>query len=208
MDLPFSYAPDTRHAGSCIFVTASCRWDVFGRRQGGIVADARRLVVLVQVGLERKRLAASLTRVQLESRVRLHVSAQVRSVCERLPAVCAAERFLAGVRAQVPLKQPRPREGLVTDRTAVFEVVRQHVHRQRWHRHVHLRHASIQILRGSMLWFCISSSYCINIISYHIISSYNLKRYNSLKVRTDKPKLELSQANHVYPPEKGKCEMI
>jgi len=65
-------------------------------------------VVLVEVGLEREGLAAALARVQLERRVRLHVSAQVRPVGERLAAVRAAERLFAGVRAQVPLQQPRP----------------------------------------------------------------------------------------------------
>jgi len=65
-------------------------------------------VVLVEVRLQRERLSAALARVQLERRVSLHVSAQVGAIGERFAAVRAAERLLAGVRAQVPLQQPRP----------------------------------------------------------------------------------------------------
>jgi len=59
--------------------------------------------MLVKIGLERKRLPTALTGVQLERRVRLHVRSKVGAVGERLAAVCAAERLLAGVRTQVPL---------------------------------------------------------------------------------------------------------
>ena len=146
------YAPDAGQAGARVVVArrrhrravaehhrpvVAEHRPVVGRRRA-VVADARRLVVLVEVGLERKRLSAALARVQLERRVRLHVRAQVGPVGERLAAVRAAEGFLAGVGAQVPLQQPRPREGLVADRAAVLEVVSEHVHRQRRHRHVHL----------------------------------------------------------------------
>ena len=138
------YAPDAGQAGARVVVArrrhrraVAEHRPVVGRRRA-VVADARRLVVLVEVGLERKRLSAALARVQLERRVRLHVRAQVGPVGERLATVRAAEGFLAGVGAQVPLQQPRPREGLVADRAAVLEVVSEHVHRQRRHRHVHL----------------------------------------------------------------------
>ena len=135
------YAPDAGQAGARVVVArrraVAEHRPVVGRRRA-VVADARRLVVLVEVGLERKRLSAALACVQLERRVRLHVRAQVGPVGERLAAVRAAEGFLAGVGTQVPLQQPRPREGLVADRAAVLEVVSEHVHRQRRHRHVHL----------------------------------------------------------------------
>jgi len=97
VDLPFSYTPDTRHAGPRIFVETGSRLHAFSGLQDTIVADARRLVVLVEIGLERERLSTALARVQLERRVRLHVGAQVGPVGERLAAVGAAERLLAGV---------------------------------------------------------------------------------------------------------------
>ena len=94
--------------------------------------------MFVQVGLQRERLVAPLARVQLKGRVRLHVRAQVRPVCERLPAVGASEGFLAGMRPQVTLEQPRTREGLGADGARVLEIVRQDVHRKGRHADVDL----------------------------------------------------------------------
>jgi len=54
-------------------------------RGGG--AHARRLLVLVEVALERERLAAARARVRLVRRVCLHVRTQVRLVRERLGAL-------------------------------------------------------------------------------------------------------------------------
>ena len=72
------YAPDAGQAGARVVVArrraVAEHRPVVGRRRA-VVADARRLVVLVEVGLERKRLSAALARVQLERRVRLHVRA-------------------------------------------------------------------------------------------------------------------------------------
>lgn len=57
-----SYAPEAGHAGSSVVVTAR------RRRQSilGVVSHTRRLVVLVEIRLERKRLATALARIQLE----------------------------------------------------------------------------------------------------------------------------------------------
>jgi len=60
-------------------------------------------MMFVEIRLERKRLTTSLARVQLEGRVRLHVSAKVGSVGEGLAAVSAAEWLFPGMRAKVPL---------------------------------------------------------------------------------------------------------
>lgn len=105
-------------------------------------------MVLVEVGFQRKRLAASLAGVQLIGRVGLHVRAQVRPVGERLATVRTAERLLPGVRAKMALQEPGTREGLVADRAAVLEVVREDMHRKRRHRdvHLHLRNIKIQII--------------------------------------------------------------
>lgn len=94
--------------------------------------------MLVQVGFERKRLAAPGTGVHLDGRVRLHVSSEVRPVGERLAAVGTAVRLLARVRPHVSLEEPRARERLVADGTAVSQVVCQYVHRQRGHADVDL----------------------------------------------------------------------
>lgn len=59
--------------------------------------------MLVQVTLEREGLVAAFTLEVFESRVGLHVSAQVRAVGEGLAAVGAAKRLLARVRAHVAL---------------------------------------------------------------------------------------------------------
>jgi hypothetical protein len=67
--------------------------------------------VLVQVALQGERLVAPLTFVVLEGGVRLHVSAQVGPVCERLAAVRAAEGLVPGVGAKVALEQPWAGEG-------------------------------------------------------------------------------------------------
>lgn len=59
--------------------------------------------MLVQVTLEREGLVAAFTFEVLEGRVGLHVSAQVRAVCEGLPAVSTPKRLLARVGAHVTL---------------------------------------------------------------------------------------------------------
>ena len=66
--------------------------------------------MLVQVGLEREGLVASLALEVLESRMRLHVRAEVGPVSEALAAVSAAVGLVAGMRPHVTLKEPRPRE--------------------------------------------------------------------------------------------------
>jgi len=111
---------------------------VLGRRHAETGAHARRLLVLVQVALERERLAAARARVRLVRRVRLDVRAKVGLVGERLGALRTAERPLAGVRAHVTLQQPRPREPLAAVRTRAALRVCPHVHRVRRDRRVHL----------------------------------------------------------------------
>lgn len=106
------------------------------RRKGPLKAS--RLVVLVQVRLEREGLVAALALVVLEGRVRLHVSAQVGTVSKGLPTVRAPERLLARVRAHVALQQPRAAECLAAHVAFVLEVVREQVHGHGRHGHVHL----------------------------------------------------------------------
>ena len=53
----------------------------------GLILEAGRLVVLVQVGLEREGLVAAFALEVLESRMRLHVSAKVGSICKAFSAV-------------------------------------------------------------------------------------------------------------------------
>lgn len=108
------------------------------RRRRRAIFEAGRLEVLVEVGLERERLVAASAAEVLEARMRLHVCAQVGAVGERLAAVGAAKRLLAGVRAHVTLQEPGPRERLAAHGALVAQVVRQHVHGQRRHGHVHL----------------------------------------------------------------------
>lgn len=59
--------------------------------------------MLVQITLEREGLVAAFALEVFEGRVGLHVSAQVRAVCEGLPTVGAPKRFLPCVRAHVAL---------------------------------------------------------------------------------------------------------
>ena len=76
---------------------------VLGDSEAGAGAHARRLLVLVEVALERERLAAAGARVGLVDGVRLDVRAQVGLVGERLGALRTAERSLARMRANVSL---------------------------------------------------------------------------------------------------------
>jgi hypothetical protein len=63
---------------------------------------------------------------------------EVGPVGETLAAMGAAVRLVPGVGAQVALQQPGTRERLAAQLALVRQVVRQHVHRQRRHAHVHL----------------------------------------------------------------------
>lgn len=74
----------------------------------------------------------------LVGRVGLHVRAQVGAVRERFPAVGAPIGFLAGVRAQVTLQEPRAREQLAAHPAHVRQLVCEHVHGERRHGHVSL----------------------------------------------------------------------
>lgn len=102
------------------------------------VAHAGRLQMLVQVGLEGEGLVAPGALEVLIGRVGLHVRAQVAAVGERFAAVRAPVRLLAGVRSEVALQQPRPREQLAADSARVVQFVGQQVHGQRWHTDVGL----------------------------------------------------------------------
>lgn len=94
--------------------------------------------MLVEVALERKRLATAATHEGLGGRVRLDVGAQVGLVGERLGALGALERFLACVRTDVSLQQPGSREALAAEGALAALAVRAHVHREGRHGHVHL----------------------------------------------------------------------
>ena len=65
--------------------------------------EAGRLIVLVQVGLERKAFTAVNAGVVLEGRVRLHMGAQVGTVSKGFATVCTGKWFLASVRSHVAL---------------------------------------------------------------------------------------------------------
>ena len=95
-------------------------------------------LVLQQQRHPRERLGARVALVALDVGVRLRVRAQVGPVGERALAVGTAEWFLAGVRAQVPLQQPRPRERLAAQLAAARQRVRPDVHLERADRRVGL----------------------------------------------------------------------
>ena len=94
--------------------------------------------MLVEVAPQGKGLVASLAVVTLESRVGLHVSSQVGSVCKRLSTVGTAVGLVSRVTSHVALQQPRPGESLSTDIAPVVKVVCQHMHAEGRHAHVHL----------------------------------------------------------------------
>ena len=120
---------------------------VLGSRYSDAGAShARRLLVLVQVALERERLAAPGARVRLVCRVRLDVRSKVGLVGERLGALRTAERAFAGVCANVSLEQPRPREPLAAVWTGAALRVCPHVHAVRRDRRVHLQHRTATLV--------------------------------------------------------------
>ena len=94
--------------------------------------------MLVQIALQRKRLVAPLAVEVFESRMGLHVSAQVGTVCKGLAAVGAAVGLVPRVAAHVTLQQPGPGESLSTDITLVVEVMSEDVHAEGGHADVHL----------------------------------------------------------------------
>ena len=96
------------------------------------------LFVLQQQRHPRERLGARMTLVALDVGVRLRMRAQVGPVGERPVAVGTPERLLACVRAQVTLKQPRPRERLSAQLTAARQRVSPDVHLERADRRVRL----------------------------------------------------------------------
>jgi len=63
---------------------------------------------------------------------------KVGPVGETLAAMGAAVRLVPGVGAKMTVQQPGPRERLAAQLALVRQVVRQHVHRERRHAHVHL----------------------------------------------------------------------
>lgn len=108
-----------------------------GAQRGERPLETRRLIVLVQVTLECKRLVASFALIVLEGWVCLHVSTQVRPVSKRFATVRTPKRLLPRVRAHVALQQPRPAERFAAHVALVLEVVGQEVHGHRWHGDVH-----------------------------------------------------------------------
>lgn len=94
--------------------------------------------MLRQQGHPAEGLAAGAARVLLHVAVRLEVRPEVTPVCERTVAVLAAEGLLAGVRPDVALEQPRPRERLAAEVALAGQRVRPDVHLQRAQADVHL----------------------------------------------------------------------
>lgn len=94
-------AADRGATTSALHPRPGCLW----RRVGVVaLALARRLQVFVQIRLKGKGLVALGTFVILIRRMRLHMRSQIRAIGERLTAVSASVRFLAGVAAQVTLQ--------------------------------------------------------------------------------------------------------
>jgi len=83
-------------------------------------------------------LAAGRARISLGTGVRLRMRAQVGPVGEGAVTVGTSKRFLAGVRAQVSLQQPRPRERFAAQLAAARQRVRSDVHLERTCRRVGL----------------------------------------------------------------------
>lgn len=73
--------------------------------------------MLIQIRLEGKKLVTSAALIILVQRVSLHVGPQVTPIGKRLTAMSTSIGFLARMRAQVSLQQPRSRE-LFTAHTA------------------------------------------------------------------------------------------
>ena len=94
--------------------------------------------MLVQIALQCKRLVAPLAVEVFESRMGLHVSAKVGTVCKGLSTVGATVGLVPRVAAHVTLQQPGPRESLSTDITLVVEVMSEDVHAEGGHADVHL----------------------------------------------------------------------
>ena len=94
--------------------------------------------MLVQITLQREGLVAPLAVEVFESRMGLHVSAKVGTVCKGLSTVGATVRLVPRVAPHVALQQPGPRESLSTDITLVVEVMSEDVHAEGGHADVHL----------------------------------------------------------------------
>lgn len=74
----------------------------------------------------------------LVTRVGHHVRTQVGPIGERFSALGARVRFLAGVRPQVALEQPRPAEHFPAHAARVRQLVREQMHGQGGHANVRL----------------------------------------------------------------------
>ena len=94
--------------------------------------------MLVQIALQCKRLVTPLAVEVFESRMGLHVSAKVGTVCKGLATVGTTIGLVPRVAAHVALQQPRPGESLSTDIALVVEVVSEDVHAEGGHAHIHL----------------------------------------------------------------------
>ena len=100
--------------------------------------EAGWLIVLVEVWLECEAFVAAVAGIVLEGGVCLHVGAQVWAVSKGFATVGTGKWFLSSVGPHVALQQPWSTEGFAAHRAFMLQVVGQHVHGQRWHRHVHL----------------------------------------------------------------------
>lgn len=98
-------------------------------------------------------LAAVGARVLLDIGVCLEMSAEVGTVGEGTVTERTREGFLSSVGADVPLQQPRSREGFATENTLAGEGVRPDVHLESTQRHVDLLAvlAAEALLSGGLL---------------------------------------------------------
>lgn len=100
-------------------------------------SHTRRFFVLVQVALERERLAAPAAHEGLRVRVGLDVRPQVGFVGKRLVANLARKGLLSGVRADVAVEQPGSAETLAAEGAPAALGMRADVHAESRHGHVH-----------------------------------------------------------------------
>jgi len=104
----------------------------------GLVFEAGRLVVFVEIGLQGEGLVTSLAVEVLESRMGLHVSSKIGPVSKRFTTVGTAVGLVSSVGSHVSLQQPGTTEGFPAHLALVVEVVGEDVHGQGGHADVHL----------------------------------------------------------------------
>lgn len=92
--------------------------------------------MLIKVRLQSERFMTPRTLEILIGGMRLHMRPQIGPIRERLAAMRAPIRLLPGMRPQMALQQPRPREELTAYPARVIQLMREQMHSQRRHTHV------------------------------------------------------------------------